>query len=113
MSFLIHHPLGGVGILLTLVGIWIMFRSRDPKRSFEGTFGGAVVQLGLTISAMTSIATDVPIDSWSTGDWVVGVAIEVSLLFTAFLFGIAYEMRRREKAGANEDQRVGTGFSPR
>ena len=45
--------------------------------------------------------------------WIVGVAIAISLLFTAFLFGIAYEFRRQKKAGAGEAQRVGTGFSPR
>jgi hypothetical protein len=57
--------------------------------------------------------TDVPIDSWSTGDWIVGVVIAMSLLLTAFLFGIAYERRRHQKPGAGDAQRVGTGFSPR
>jgi hypothetical protein len=60
-----------------------------------------------------AIATDVPIDSWSTGDWIVGVVIAMSLLLTAFLFGIAYERRRHQKPGAGDAQRVGTGFSPR
>lgn len=113
MGPFVHHPLSGIGILVALVGIWIQFRNQDPKRSFESTFGGAMVQLGVTISAMDLIATDVRIDDWSTVNWIVGVAIAMSLLLTAFFFGMAYEMRRQKKSGAGEAQRVGTGFSPR
>ena len=113
MSVFVHHPLSGVGILVALVGIWISFRDRAPKRSFASTFGDAVFQLGMTISAITAITTAVPIDSWSTGDWIVGVVIVMSLSLTVFLFGIAHEMRRQKKPGAGNPQRVGTGFSPR
>jgi hypothetical protein len=76
-------------------------------------FGSAVFMLGMTINGLGLIATDVPIDSWSTGDWIACVALAMSLLFTAFLCGVAFEKRRQKKAGASDAQRVGTGFSPR
>jgi hypothetical protein len=113
MSFFLHYlPLGSALVLIT-VGTLIGFRNRDPKRWFLNMFGGAVFLLGVTINGLVVIATDVPIDSWSTGDWIVGVAIAMSLLLVAFLFGRAYEMRRHQEPGADEAQRVGTGFSPR
>jgi hypothetical protein len=113
MSFLIHHTLALVSLLLVAVGGWISFRNRDPRRSFESTLGNAVIQLAVTIVSMTGIKTDVSIDSWSTGDWIVGVVIAMMALLTAYSFGRAFEMRSQKKSGAGEAQRVGTGFSPR
>jgi len=62
VSFFAHHSLDGIGILLLAAGLWISFRNRDPKRSFESTFGGALISLGVTIIARTAITTNVAIE---------------------------------------------------
>ena len=110
MSFLIHHSLIGSALALITAGTLIGFWNRDPTLNM---FGSAVFMLGMTINGLGLIATDVPIDSWSTGDWIACVALAMSLLFTAVLCGVAFEKRRQKKAGASDAQRVGTGFSPR
>ncbi len=111
MSVFVDHPLGSVGILVVLVGLWISFRNREPENNYK--LGLTVIQLSATISLLTAVRTDVGIDSWSTVDWFFGLFVAMSLLSIAFSFGIAYEMHRQKKAGAGEAQRVGTGFSPR
>ena len=76
MSFLIHHSLIGSALALITAGTLIGFWNRDPTLNM---FGSAVFMLGMTINGLGLIATDVPIDSWSTGDWIACVALAMSL----------------------------------
>lgn len=111
MSFLIQHPLGSVGILLALAGLWIAFRRGEPEYNYR--LGLTVMQLSATTGLLTFVRTEVGIDRWSTADWFLGLFVAMSLLSIAYSFGRAYEMRRQKKAGVTDAQRVGTGFSPR
>jgi len=104
MSFLIHHPLEFVGILLNFVGLGLMLPSAWPiadtrKSSALSALGSAIFNLGLGVVATASISS---IDAWSTGEKAIGAAVLLLLFYTGVFSGIAIERWRHQKPGAGE-----------
>jgi hypothetical protein len=110
MSFLLHHPLEFVGLLLNFVGLGLMLPSAWPmadtrKSSALSALGSVIFNLGLVV--LVTAPSIGSIDAWSAGEKAIGAGVLLFLFYTGVQLGIAIERWRRQKPGANDAQRVG------
>jgi len=111
MSFVIHHPLEFVGLLLNFVGIGLMLPSAWPmadtrKSSALSALGSVVFNLGLVVLVgATSICG---IEAWSASEKAIGAGVLLLLFYTGVQLGIAIEKWRQQKPGAGNPQGVGS-----
>ena len=92
------------GVLLTLAGLWLLWRSAwrsadKRKSSAQSMLGSAVFNLGVAVAiASPSIGS---IDAWSTNEKAFGAWGLLLLISAGVQLGIAIERWRPQKPGAN------------